>query len=131
MKILDNSELSVFFFDDALYGWRNRNNSALNSTYGLTAQKKDNIKTQEEVLQKALKVNDSEFECIARIKLYKEAFNICKECYKINDINGLRSIWPLLSKGRAVTFLQNTNGKIIRILIWKILFWIKIKTSEV
>lgn len=131
MKLLDNVKISVFFFNEELYGWRNRKNSALNSVCGLTIQKLDNIKTQEEVLQRALELDDSEFEYIARVKLYKETFNICKECYKINDIVSLKKVYPLLKKGRHAVYLQKSNSKIFKMLIWELLFAIKIKTCKV
>lgn len=131
MKLLDNVKISVFFFNEELYGWRNRKNSALNSVCGLTIQKLDNIKTQEEVLQRALELDDSEFEYIARVKLYKETFNICKECYKINDIVSLKKVYPLLKKGRHAVYLQKSNIKIFKMLIWELLFAIKIKTCKV
>ena len=131
MKLLDNVKISVFFFNDELYGWRKRKNSALNSFCGLTIQNLDNIKTQEEVLQMALELDDSEFEYIARVKLFKETFNICKECYKINDIVDLKKVYPLLKKGRHAVYLQKPNRRIFKMLIWELLFIVKIRTYKV
>lgn len=131
MKLLDNVKISVFFFNEELYGWRKRKNSALNSFCGLTIQNLDNIKTQEEVLQMALELDDSEFEYIARVELFKETFNICKECYKINDIVDLKKVYPLLKKGRHSVYLQKSNRRIFKMLLWELLFIVKIRTCKV
>lgn len=125
LSLFDNNSISVWFLNAQLYGWRIRDNSALKGTQGLTANRLDNIKTQEFVLDKAISMNDREFIKIARIKLYKEAFNICRECYKVSDSRGLKIVYPKLRGCRLDYYLSTLGSDSLKKVVWDILLWIK------
>lgn len=130
LNLLDNSHLRVAFFEVALYGWRIREKSALNSALKMTIQKKDNIKTQECILKRAIELRDAEFENIMKAKLYKETLYICKDCYKSNDIDTLGKIYKKMSGCRRDFYLHNLNGAAFKMLMWDGLMWLKIKRKR-
>lgn len=129
IDVIIGNNLSVKFFNEKLYHWRIRENSALHSNKDvITGQMIDEVKTKEEILNMFSHDKKSNIYKLAAKSLFDKASIVCKFAYVNKDNNALKFYHSKLKYGKFLWFSDNFKNNrylAIRRLYWQLKIDIK------
>lgn len=129
IDVIIGNNLSVKFFNEKLYHWRIRENSALHSNKDvITGQMIDEVKTKEEILNMFFHDKKSNIYKLAAKSLFDKASIVCKFAYVNKDNNALKFYHSKLKYGKFLWFsdnFKNNRHSAIRRLYWQLKIDIK------
>lgn len=131
INVIIGNNLSVKFFNEKLYYWRIRENSALHSNREIvTKQMLDEVKTKEEIFNFFSSDKNSSVFKLAAKSFYDKTSVVCKIAYDCDDINNLKMLYPKLKYGKYLWVKDNVaKNKLMamRRVYWQLRMGIKCK----
>lgn len=131
IDVIIGNNLSVKFFNEKLYYWRIRENSALHSQKGvITTQMLDEVKTKEEILNMFSTDKNSNIYKLAAKSLYDKTSVVCKYAYDYGDFKTLKILYPKLKYGKHMWIKDNfkiNKSRVLRRIYWQLRMNVKCK----
>lgn len=118
--VILKKNIDMLFISNPLYDWRKRENSAINqNSQGITRQKLDGIKIQEDLAVKAHEIGNVQLEALFLQKLYEAKEQIAKNCYQRKDNDSFVKYYAQI-RGQRSKKRKNVNRK-MKDAVWRLM----------